>query len=559
MSYKSSTMGKREQTITISILLIISIISFLPANLLTSPAITSDDWSLIVAPYAFGELKPIDLTNHRPLDSSFYYVLTSIFGLRFEYYYLLNVLIIFLSSVMVYTLTKRMFGQQTWLASLAALVYLVYPVDYTRTWVMMLYIRFWWLISLAAIWYLLDFVDSGNKWKLALALTGIIIPLGAYEGQFGVVAIAAFLIAAVSKDKPTSRRLVLIGSIIIIGIVFYLWRFHIQANITDIRYYSAGSFQFNPAVIIERYLQGFDIFLSRWAAPLKIKPGSSGVQILIWALFYITICFFITLLVFKSNTSPTTLLFKHRLPILKAQFVLFLTGGAFWVAGYFPIIGLYNPSLNGHASRVNSFAIAGAALVLTAFVAILSTALARSIPQIWPFAAAIIAPFILAGIFIQMQVNVENQATWETQREIWNGTFETIPNIQDKKGIVIIIPGYEKSHTFSIYPFSTAWEIDSGAKVLYNNQDINGYFYYKDLQDQQFEFKNNGVIPPGTERMIGYKRLIFVLYHPNDNRVELVQNLEETLSLPFSVNNYTPQENIVPEQPSTADWRWLVQ
>ena len=552
-------MGKREQTITISILLIISIISFLPTNLLTSPAIASDDWSLIVAPYAFGELKPFDLTNHRPTDSSFYYVMTSIFGLNFEYYYLLNVLIIFLSSVMIYTLTKRMFGQQTWLASLAALVYLIYPVDYTRTWIMMLYIRFWWLISLAAIWFLLDFVASGNKWKLALALTGFIIPLGAYEGQFGVVATAAFLIAAVSNDKPIARRLILIGSIIIIGIAFYLWRFHIQANIADIRYYSAGSFQFNPAALIERYLQGFDIFLSKWAAPLKIKPDSSGVQILIWALFYITICFFITLLASQKNAPTTKLLPKHKLPMLKAQFVLFLTGGVFWLAGYFPIIGLYNPSLNGHASRVNSFAIAGAALVLTAFVAIFSTALARSIPQIRPFAVAIIAPFILAGIFIQMQVNVENQATWETQREIWNGTFETIPNIQDKKGLVIIIPGYEKSHAFSIYPFSTAWEVDSGAKVLYNNQDINGYFYYKDLQDQQFEFKNNGVIPPGSERIIGYKRLIFVLYHPNENRVELVQNLEETLSLPLPVNNYTPQENIVPEQPSTADWRWLVQ
>ena len=277
MSYKSSIMGKREQTITISILLIISIISFLPTNLHTSPAIASDDWSLIVAPYAFGELKPFDLTNHRPTDSSFYYVMTSIFGLSFEYYYLLNVLIIFLSSVMIYLLTKRMFGQQTWLASLVALVYLIYPVDYTRTWIMMLYIRFWWLISLAAIWFLLDFIDSGNKWKLALALTGIIIPLGSYEGQFGVVATAAFLIAAVSKDKPTSRRLILIGSIIIIGILFYLWRFHIQASITDIRYYSAGSFQFNPAVIIERYFQGIDIFLSRWATPLKIKPGSSGI------------------------------------------------------------------------------------------------------------------------------------------------------------------------------------------------------------------------------------------------------------------------------------------
>ena len=559
MSYKSSTLGNREQIITISILFIISVVSFLPVNSLTSPEIASDDWSLIIAPFVFGELKPINLSNHRPIDSSFYFVLTSIFGPRFEYYYLLNVLIIFLSSVMVYALTKRMLTQQAWLASLVAVVYLIYPVDYTRTWIMMLYIRFWWLISLAAIWFLLDYVDSGNKWKLALALIGIVIPLGAYEGQFGVVAAAAFLITGFSKDKPLFRRLILTGSIIIIGIMFYLWRFHIQANITDIRYYSAGSFQFDLVVITQRYFQGFNIFFSKWLDPVQVQLGLSGIQIFIWVVVYIATCFFVTLLIYKRNTSPNVLTYRQKLPLLKTQFLIFLTGGVFWLAGYFPIIGLYSPSLNGHASRVNSFAVAGAALMLTALVVIFSTALARSISRILPFSIAISAPFLLIGIFVQIQVNIENQAIWETQRNIWNGTFEKIPNIQDGKSLVIIIPGNEQQQSFSAYPFSTAWEVDAGTKVLYNNPDISGYYYYKDLQDQQFKFKENGIIPHGTERLVGYKRLIVVLYHPSENAVELVENLEDTLLLPFTVNNYNPHENIAPADPTTGEYRWLVQ
>ena len=559
MSEKTTLLERREQGITFVILLIICIVSFIPFKSLKSPPIASDEWSLIVAPYTFGELRPVNLSNHRPLDMSFYYLLTSIFGLRFEYFFLLNALILFLSGAMVYLLVKRIFTQYTWFASLAAIIYLIYPVDYTRTWIMMLYIRFWWLTSLTAIWLLMDFVNTGNIWKLALALIGIVIPLGAYEGQFGIVAIAAFLIAAISKDKPVSRRLVLLGSIIIIGILFYLWRFHIQANFTDIRYYSVGSFQFSPVTLVKRYFQGFTIFSARWLDPILTKIGLSKFHLTIWSLLYIAVFVFVSFLVFQKNSSATKLQMAHKLPILKSHFYLFLIGGTIWIAGYFPIIGLYSPSLNGHASRVNLFAVAGAALLLTSLVAILSITIAKSGSQIRPLAIAIILPFILAGIFVQLQVNAENQAVWETQRNIWKGTFEIIPNIQSEKQLVIIIPGYEQLGPFEALPFSTAWEVDSGVQVLYNNPDIGGYYYYKDAQNSQFEFKKNGVNPQGTDKLVGYKRLIFVLYHPHDNTVELVEDIEDTLSLPFSVDNYSPHENIIPAQPSTADFRWLVQ
>ena len=67
------------------------------------------------------------------------------------------------------------------------------------------------------------------------------------------------------------------------------------------------------------------------------------------------------------------------------------------------------------------------------------------------------------------------------------------------------------------------------------------------------------ISPPGTERLIGHKRLIFALYNPKDNSVELVENVEETLSLPFAINNYAPFENIVPTETSTVEFRWLVE
>lgn len=585
MTKTSSILENRDEIVTIIVLLFICIVSFIPFKTFASPPIASDDWSLVVAPYAFGELRPFNLSNHRPFDMSFYYVLTSIFGLRFEYFYLLNALVIFLSAVMVYTLVKRVFPQHIWLASLTAVIYLIYPVDSTRTWIMMLYIRFWWLVSLVAIWLLIDFAESGNKWKLALASLGIIVPLGAYEGQFGVVATASFLIAAVFKDKPIRRRLVLVGSTFIIGLLFYLWRFHIQARIAEIQYYSARSFEFNPLILIERYFQGFDIFFRRWLDPFQAQLGLSDSQMLIGISLYIAFSFFITFLISKKYTSRlkrhstkiaqddipaaekegsrifwlgNMLNFKDKLPLIKEQSMILLIGGAFWIAGYFPIIGLYSPSLSGHASRVNSFAVAGASLALTALAALLATLLASSTLQVRPFATALLFPFIFAGIFMQAQVKIEKQNVWETQRKIWKGTFETIPNILDEKGLVVILPANKQPNTSYTYPFSTAWEVDAGMKVLYNNPAISGYYFYNSSLDQQFEFRKNGIVPQGTNRLIGYKRLVFVLYHPSDNRIELVEDLEEALSLPFSVDNYRPHENIIPAQPSTADFRWLV-
>ena len=196
--------------------------------------------------------------------------------------------------------------------------------------------------------------------------------------------------------------------------------------------------------------------------------------------------------------------------------------------------------------------------MLTALATILSILIARSLIQVRCLTMALLLPFILAGIFIQGQVNIETQRVWESQKKIWNATFETIPNIRDEKGLVIIIPpNNQQINVFYALPFSVAWEVDAGTKVLYNNPSIRGYYYYGS-QDLQFEFRKNGIIPQGTDRLIGYKRLVFVLYHPEDDRVELVENLEEELSLPFAVNNYSPHENIIPAQPSTADFRWLV-
>ena len=555
MDLKQYLTTHKDKLFTVLVLLTTSLISF---GTFDSTIISSDDWSYFVTRYVFDDLHPINLTDRRPFVLVLYYALASLFGLQVKYYYFVNFLILFLSAVLIYIIAKRVFPTYGWLASLIALTYLVYPVDYTRTWIIMIYIRFWWLVSLGVIWLLLDFVESGKKWKYVFAMLGIAIPLGAYEGQFGIILLASALITLLSPNISTKRRLVLFGGTFAIGFSFIIWRIYVQPEFLGIEDSYVGTIQFSPAIIIERYLQGIEIFIKGWFVPIQAQLELIGFNTANWLLLHIIIFGAAFIWLSSKISSTARLLVGQKIPMMKSYFILFLIGGAFWIAGYIPIIALYSPSLHGNASRVNSFAIAGASLMLVSAVAIIATLIARSIPQIRLLSATILLPFIITGVFVQLQVNKERQIAWETQKIIWNGVFGALPDIKDEKSVVIIIPGYEHLRPFQPLPFISSWEIDASAQVLYNNSNIGGHYYYEDLQETELQFTKNGFKPLPTDRVISYKRLIFVYYDPQTQTVELVENLVEKIPLPFSVNNYYPHENISPAKPTTADNRWLV-
>jgi hypothetical protein len=282
------------------------------------------------------------------------------------------------------------------------------------------------------------------------------------------------------------------------------------------------------------------------------------INIVPWIFLYIAICCALTGWVNARLSPDKRLDTNQKITSAKSYFTIFLIGSAIWVAGYFPIIALYRPALAIISSRVNTFAVPGAALMLVSGIAIIATFVANSTPIKQSIVVAAVVPFIVAGIFVQLQVQRENQIAWETQKSIWSGIFSTIPNIQDKKSIVIIIPGYQHLRPFESYPFLSGWEVEAGAQVLFNNPSIGANYYYKDIQDAELLFTKNGFRPIPTDKIIPYKQLICVYYNPKFDTVTLVESLEDTISLPFTVKNYTPLKNIVSAKPSTAEYRWLV-
>jgi hypothetical protein len=559
LNWRQYFVSHKEWLVTIFVILIVSIVSFGTFN---STILSSDDWTFIAAKYAFGTLKPIDITDRRPLTLAFYYLLARLFGLHVEYYYVINFVILFLTALLVYAILLRVFPRFTWFASLVALVQLVYPVDYSRTWLIMSYIRFWWLINLCAIWMLLAYLETGSVWKLIVALIGIIVPLGAYEGQLGILLLTGGFITFLFLKTPIRRRLIVFGSILLASILFVGWRFFIQPRVLSVKDSYVESIQFIPTIIIERYIQGLEIFIQGWIIIIRnlfqSQWNAFKFPLIGLAILYIIACYIIFRILNKSESHENSTT-SQRPSMVKFFLTLIPIGVAYWVAGYFPVIFLYGPVLQRNASRVNTYAVVGASIALVAAVAVLATFIAKSNFQIPYISVAILFPFIVAGgVFIQLQLNRENQIAWQTQKDIWNGVFDAIPNIKDGNKVVIIIPDYQHLKPLASLPFTAAWELDDGAKVLYNNPNIGGYYYYKDIQPTELLFTKNGFRPIHTDKIISYKRLIFVSYDLESRNVKLVENLEETLSLPFKAINYNPFENITQTKPSTNDFRWLV-
>jgi hypothetical protein len=555
LDWKRSLAARKEPLLTVSLIFIVCILSFGRFN---TNILISDDWSYFVARYVFGELQPIILTDRRPLVLVVYYALASIFGLQFKYYYFFNFLVLFFSAFMMYVIVKRISPRQGWLAGCVALAYLIYPVDYTRTWLIMMYIRFWWLVSLGVIWLYLEYAATGKRWVYALGMLGTAIPLGAYEGQFGILLLASALIAFISNHLPAIRRWTLLAGTVGIALAFLLWRTYLQARLFQINDAYLGSLQFTPAVLLERLLYGLYIFSVGWVRPILAQLHLTGFNLLPWLLSYVAIGCAIFFCISSKESPQDRLEIKPKRVPLKPLLTLFLMGCAFWVAGYFPIIILYRPALAPISSRVNTFAVPGAALMLVSAVLLIATLITNS-PRLQKTIATIaILPFIFAGIFVQFHVDQENQIKWDTQKRIWNGVFATIPNIQDGKSIVMIIPGYRHLRPFELFPFLSAWEIEAETQILYNKPGLGGLYYYGDIQPAGLHFTKNGFRPIPTDKIVPYKKLIFVYYDPQSDSVTLVEDLQDTILLPFQVNNYYPRENIIPAEASTAEFRWLV-
>ena len=474
-------------------------------------------------------------------------LLSSIFGLHFEWYYVVNWLLLFISGVVVYFIIKNAFPNKPWLALPAALIYLVYPVNYARTWLVIINNTYALLLALLSILLLLLFEKTGKIHQILLANLLFLISLGTYEAGFGVVILSALLLLILTRKK---RRWAFI-SILVVGVSFFVWRVFLQSGLLNVQDQYLQNVNPSILTVIKNYIQGLFIFLFNWVGPMLIPFGDYKYWVFI-GLCLVAIVILSVLVVKRSKKlkidSPD--MFTRKLTEIKSLLKISVVGGLFWIAGYIPVIFLWQPTFYGDSSRVNFAAILGAALGIAALMAAGITFFSRraEVPKRELLIAII--PLVILGMAYQVHSQNQRIKVWEINKHFWQEMFTTAANLKSGTKLIVVIPGYQELAPFEMLPFRGDWEAESALDVLYNNPDFFAEYYYLD---------NPGLADNWVPVSGDYSKFLFVYFDPESTSLSIIEDPSTALNLNITVESYDPESRMIDYSPEVGEYRWLVE
>jgi hypothetical protein len=504
---------------------------------------------MLVEPIVFDSLELVNFSDRRPFLLSLFAILSPIFQLRIPLYYVVNWLLILFSGITFYKLIRYTFPKHRWLAVPVAVIFLIYPVNYARTWLVISINTFAFLLGLLTILLLVHYSRKGQAWRLFLANLLALISLGTYEAALGIIFLASVLML-IDREIPKKRRLWML-TIPVTIIIFLLWRLVIQPQFFGVTDFYLTSATVSLPTVVRRYGQGLFIFLFNWVGPLLNPLG----EIKYWVFVIsgtLLIVFLIVLIwrrikVMGENNDEMR---AEKVGDAKALLKISGIGFLFWVAGYIPVIFLWQPYFYGDGSRVNFGAIPGAALVIVALVGALFTILFKKRNRVKKWVLIFVIPLGVAGMAYQVHAQNVRQRVWEVNQNFWGAMFELVPGIETGTKVVIVIPNYENVGPFEMLPFRGDWEAESALRVLYNNRELYAEYYYIDWTGA-----------PDNWQSIGgdMGRFIFVYYDPELNEIRVVQDPFEALNLPFPIKNYDPDKRVIPYTQEMGEFRFLVE
>ena len=530
-------------------LFFVSLVYLMDYRYFTSPPLHSDDWEWLVWRFIFDPFKFINWADRRPFFASLLVVLTPILRLNIAWYYVVNFLLIFISGIIVLLIVKKTFPNFQWIALPVSLIFLIYPINYAKTWLILLSIHLAMILALSAILMMITYARSGKILHLIAGILFSLISFGIYEAGLGIVMLASLFISFFALEFTRKRRLPIL-SVFLTGMIFILWRIFIQPNVLNTQDYYLETINISFVNIIQRYIQGLFIALFNWVGPLLTGFGRYKYWVFV-GLGLVLIIIFLILLpkLLKSAKSKETFPYQKRVNEIKSLVRIAVIGILFWAAGYIPVISLYQPIFYGDGSRVNYFSVPGASLAVVAGIACLIFLLLEKKDQIKRIVLIVSIPLVIIGSIYQIHAQNERFRVWEINKSFWHEMFELIPGIKERTKLVIVIPGYEDLEPFEMYPFAGDWEAQSAFSILYNEKDLFARYYYIDIPSG-----------PGNQLPddMDWSQYIFVYYNPSHSSLRIIEDPTKALSLSFDLQGYDPQNRIQPYSPDINQYRWLV-
>lgn len=522
-STKSSALGGLSASDIFVFLLLIAV-AVLSYGVFYVPAIFMDDWTSVLERVITGSAKWFDLMDSRHLLFSPFLIQYYLLGIYVPGYSIVLGILYVLMALLLYKIVKRFpLVHQRAFAVVVAILFLVYPTNYTHTWLIMLGVHCAIVLTLLYGYLLLRYIERGRPLILALALVCLLVSLGIYEAQVGVAGAWAVALMLMFRRSPLSRRLSLLLPLILLGL-FSLWR--------TVGYQTVGiddsyltRIVITPEVLLSRLLLGYKISLG-WGWTYVIEhylPWVSDDKYA--ALLLLLVVVAIGWLLRNSGESqskqgqeadrqawPTRQRLAYSWPYMGAAMVgLILTG-----VGYVPTLIIYLPSLSDIGSRFNILATIGGSVTIAACLMVAAIWFARSRRQINYLMLAAALPFIVVGIVTQATVQYHNRVAWRVQQAIWQDLFSLAPNFKDNTSLLFILPGYEDSFRFQSWqrtPLTASWEASSATRLLYHNQTLTADVFFPDV-DHPIEpvLTADGVFTQETGRVSPYAQTVAFVY-----------------------------------------------
>jgi hypothetical protein len=422
-----------------------------------------------------------------------------------------------------------------------------------------LHARIGWWLTLVAASCLLTYVKRQSIGWLVAATALSLIALLLYEGQLGVFLAFGLLVIVSQRAVPRRTRLMLLIPIGLNGL-YMIWR-SVGFRVVGIQDQYLSQLTLNIGDLANRLRLGFQVLWWSWTGPvgrwLQIESNWLIVLILLGTLSGLVLA----AMGWAGRKSVVET--DSEKESVKADWYALLVGAGFIVAGYFPTISLYEPNLNGVFTRVNFYALPGAALCLVTGLSLMIRLVAKGQTQRWRsgFITALVA-LIGLGMVIQVWVRQNAEAAWQEQRGIWAQLFELAPQFQPDTVVCFVLPDYQDQLQFSTWwrtPLSADWEVSAALRLLYNNPALRGEIVLPKVTGYgEATLLPAGVRNPWTGKVSPYASTVFLTYDKSRRQLTLMTDVAHTLGLDWPVVNYDPDRHILQSRPPQVALRRLI-
>lgn len=503
--------------------------------------------------------------SRRPLGWVSFWALTNMFGLNIQAFSVTLIALHVLAALQIYWLLCRLELGSRGIALAIALLFMVYPADYTHMWLIM--INIWVPMNLLLIYahLLLSFAITGAIWALLVAAALLLISLGIYEAQLGVAFVWALLLFWVKRDIPHARKVLLITPLAI-GLGFAAWRI-LGAPAAGVADPYIHQLQFSPSALLERlWIGGTVLFVWSWVVPVLQGLGIQSIRIA-WAIIAALVGLFWLVVAFSVHQIGIDK--KQQMQIswknVKRSSGLVAVGLVVTVAGYLPSIFVIRPSLYSTASRVNLYPSIGASVVTAAVLYLVSSLLRRNQTAAGLLTLAGLVPLIALGVATQVLVQKDSQVAWQEQKDIWQSMFLLCSDFADDTAVYLILPGFDDREqgrygNWRRPPFDSQWEIAAGLQVLYENRSLRGDILYPDLSPDRAapELTMPGMVDGWTHQLTPFNKIVFLRYDGTPRRLRLVKDIQAEFYLPWEPVGYIPEVRCLSGSTPDIELRRLV-